>query len=330
MKIPIVSIIMPTYNVEKFLPEAVESVLAQTFKEWELLIVDDGSTDNSGYLANVYASKDSRIRVLHKTNGGLSDARNYGLKKASGTYVHFFDSDDTIVPNYYELLVREINDFDFIICGYFRILEDINGRTSDIKTVNCPDIKNITKGVDIKIVLSHFNYAWNKLFKRSFLSKNNLLFETGLSIIEDKDFMSRVLKYEPSFKFVDFSGYNYIIRKRPTLGNSFSDSFVKNHLRGITIEDFIIEYFCHNNPNVELYKNEQAFNTTLWMFHCITNKSIISFHEKKKQISIILKNDFLLKKIGNVPNNSFRVWLFKFLIRMKLETIIVIIYSLMK
>ena len=90
---PIVSIIMPTYNVEKYLPAAIDSVLRQSYQDWELLVVDDGSTDNSKEIALEYAQKDDRISVLHKDNGGLSDARNYGLSRAQGKYLHFFDSD---------------------------------------------------------------------------------------------------------------------------------------------------------------------------------------------------------------------------------------------
>ena len=117
---PIVSIVMPSYNVEQFIAAAIDSVQAQTFEDWELLVVDDGSTDGTCAVAQRYARSDSRIKVLRKENGGLSDARNYGLERARGELVHFFDSDDRIVPEFYSTLVAAINGLDFVVCGYFR------------------------------------------------------------------------------------------------------------------------------------------------------------------------------------------------------------------
>ena len=98
-KAPVVSIVMPTYNVEEYIASAIESVLVQSFSDWELLIVDDGSTDNSNAVAQKYSMQDKRIKVLRKENGGLSDARNFGLERACGKYVHFFDSDDRLVDS---------------------------------------------------------------------------------------------------------------------------------------------------------------------------------------------------------------------------------------
>ena len=91
------SVILPIYNVEKYLAECIESVLSQSFKDYELILVDDGSKDGSGRICDEYAQKDSRIKVLHKENGGLSDARNYGTERASGDYIVYIDSDDYVV-----------------------------------------------------------------------------------------------------------------------------------------------------------------------------------------------------------------------------------------
>ena len=96
---PTVSIIVPIYKVEKYLPECIHSALSQTFSDFELILVDDGSPDNCGAICEEYARKDARIRVIHKENGGLSDARNAGLDMASGKYVYFLDSDDRISPD---------------------------------------------------------------------------------------------------------------------------------------------------------------------------------------------------------------------------------------
>ena len=96
---PVISVIVPVYNVEKYLEKCVQSVLAQTFKEIEILLIDDGSKDASGRLCDQYALKDGRIRVIHKENGGLSDARNRGIMEARGDYLSFIDGDDYIEPD---------------------------------------------------------------------------------------------------------------------------------------------------------------------------------------------------------------------------------------
>ena len=101
-----ISVIIPVYNVEKFLAECVDSVLAQTYTDWEAILVDDGATDASGAMCDAYAAKDPRIRVIHRENGGLSAARNTGLKAARGEYVYFLDSDDYIEPDTLALLLE--------------------------------------------------------------------------------------------------------------------------------------------------------------------------------------------------------------------------------
>ena len=117
---PAVSIIVPVYNTERFLNRCIDSVLAQTYSDWELLLVDDGSTDSSGSICDEYATQDSRIRVFHKENGGVSSARNLGLDYARGEWITFVDSDDYIAPDMIEKLyeTQKRNNADITVCGY--------------------------------------------------------------------------------------------------------------------------------------------------------------------------------------------------------------------
>ncbi len=128
---PVISVIVPVYNVEKYLEKCVQSVLAQTFKEIEILLIDDGSKDASGRLCDQYALKDGRIRVIHKENGGLSDARNRGIMEARGDYLSFIDGDDYIEPDMlgslYDNLIRE--NADVAMCGIFSEYADRIQRT---------------------------------------------------------------------------------------------------------------------------------------------------------------------------------------------------------
>ena len=300
MNTPVVSIIMPTYNVEAFLDESIGSVLAQTFQDWELLVVDDGSTDNSNAVARRYAQSDPRIMVLEKPNGGLSDARNYGLQYAVGKYVHFFDSDDTIVPEFYETLVGAIGDDDFIICGYYRDYVTPGGNTST------RILKPVAMRPPLPSDMNHmtqfgrfFNYAWNKLFKAEFLVNNKLEYEKGLSIIEDKEFMSRVILRNPEFSFIDFAGYRYKIRQRETLGNNrYSPDLVPNLIRGIIIQGQVLSSFFPEEIPLKKIRGQFTMDDMKWACHCITTFSDMSRDEQIEDMSDIINHpttQFFLK-----------------------------------
>ena len=122
----LISVIVPIYNVEKYLERCVESIINQTYKNLEIILVDDGSPDNCPQMCDDYAKKDSRIKVVHKKNGGLSDARNAGMKVATGEYVSFIDSDDYISLDFYETLLETIvdNDSDIVECSVVKFYEN--------------------------------------------------------------------------------------------------------------------------------------------------------------------------------------------------------------
>lgn len=163
------SIIVPIYNTVNYLYKTIESVHNQEFQEWELILVDDGSTDGSSIICDEWASKDKRIRVIHKSNTGLSDSRNIGIEQAKGLYVGFVDSDDWIEPNMYSFLIEQImsNNADIAICNHFRegketsICKDESDKIEilDHKKVHCLIIRD-------KIP----SYIWQMLFRREFLT----------------------------------------------------------------------------------------------------------------------------------------------------------------
>ena len=114
-----ISVIIPVYNVEKYLKRCLDSVINQTYKNLEIILIDDGSTDKSGNICDEYAAKDKRIIVIHKENGGLSDARNKGLDICTGDYISFIDSDDWIENGFYEYVVNNVKDNDLLIFDYY-------------------------------------------------------------------------------------------------------------------------------------------------------------------------------------------------------------------
>lgn len=172
----LVSLIVPIYNVEKFLNKCVDSLIAQTYKNIEIILVDDGSPDNCGKICDEYVLKDGRIRVIHKTNGGLSDARNAGIKMANGKYVLFIDSDDFVEEDFVESMVSELkDDIDLVMCGKF-----INYSDGNVKII-CPKDKLVKNIEDTIIYINSFNEInmsmWGKLFRMDIAKRN--LFPVG-------------------------------------------------------------------------------------------------------------------------------------------------------
>lgn len=165
-----ISIIVPVYNVEQYLEKCVDSILNQTFKDFELILVDDGSPDNSGAICDQYAEKDSRVRVIHKENGGLSDARNAGIDVAKGKYLGFIDSDDYIAEDMYELLYTNIikEDANLSICGIYHVYEG----KEPAKKIEKYMVLNRDEAT---VLIFHGNqisdHAVNKLYSRSIFSE---------------------------------------------------------------------------------------------------------------------------------------------------------------
>lgn len=162
----LISIIIPVYKVEKYLEKCIQSVINQTYENLQIILVDDGSPDNCGKICDEYAKKDHRIEVIHKSNGGLSDARNKGLEIAKGEYIGFVDSDDYIEADMYEVLYNLLKQYnaDVSICNFYTVSQGkiaIKNADNGIKEYNRIEIlKEVLLDNNIK------SYAWNKLYKK--------------------------------------------------------------------------------------------------------------------------------------------------------------------
>lgn len=180
---PLISIIVPVYNIDNFLSKCLESIINQTYRYLEVILIDDGSTDKSGQICDQYKLLDSRIKVYHKKNEGVSVARNLGLEQATGDYIGFVDGDDYISSDMYEFLLSLImqHDADIASCSYY-IVND--GRLSEGKGTNKEHVLDNKQGI-IKCIKKQdfFGSIWTNLYKRSCIS--NLKFEPRLKRSED-------------------------------------------------------------------------------------------------------------------------------------------------
>lgn len=215
----LVSVIVPVYKAEKWLHRCVDSILAQTMEDFELLLIDDGSPDRSGEICDEYAAKDSRVRVFHKENGGVSSARNLGLDNAQGEWISFIDSDDWVEVDYLAGLTKNL-DADFITGGMRETIGNIY--QSDDELFCKKEIRQFLKEHNSDIFV---RAACGKLIKRQIIDNNNLRFDKKIRFGEDAFFNREVILNSDTVRSVNFIGYNYYIPEGQTVLIKYSMSF---------------------------------------------------------------------------------------------------------
>lgn len=264
----LISVIVPVYNVEKYLHKCIDSIINQTYKNLEIILVDDGSTDESGKICDKYKEADNRITVIHKKNGGLSDARNAGLKAATGDFIAFADSDDWIDTNAYNEMITVLtdNNADISACNIAYIFED----KTEVPAVNISKniftaeeaIGQLICGIGFRAV------AWNKLYRKSCI--NNMSFEAGKTH-EDEFFTYKVLANAEKLVFINKPLYFYRQRSTSIMGEKYS-------LKRLDAVDACYErllFFKDKYPN--LYKNDKITFTNMLILNyqmILKNKSI--------------------------------------------------------
>ena len=207
---PLVSIIMPVYNCERFLSESIESVISQSFKNWELLIVDDGSKDSAPQIIDEYAKKyPQKVKAFHKENGGEFTTRNYGLERATGEYVTFVDTDDYVEPDWAEKLYNAAkeNDADMAVCGFERIDLKTNKVVGRDMTKQGYTVKEITPKDDFMVFVNPA--PWNKIYKREKVKDLRFLPFRGFN---DAMFLTSAFIRINKIAFVPDILYHYYLR----------------------------------------------------------------------------------------------------------------------
>ena len=211
-----VSILIPVYNSEKFLSACIESTMKQTYKNLEIIIINDGSTDNSYKICEHYTKQDKRIIVKHNKNQGVSKSRNEAIARSSGKYIIFLDSDDYLLPNMVEKMVSlmETESLDLGVCGYNRIqINDKKIKTSTAINYGNNLIKNKESLYDDFypfIDQRHFHKIWSKIYSSSIIKENNVYFPEDMNIGEDFIFNLCYIQHTKSCGFIEEAYYNYV------------------------------------------------------------------------------------------------------------------------
>lgn len=329
----LISIIIPVYNVESYISKCIESVLNQTYKEFEIIIVDDGSPDNSIKIAQKYADIDKRITIIRKENGGLSDARNAGMQEAKGKYIYFLDSDDYIEDILLEKVINcaEKNNSDVIIFGYFVDYVDDKGSVKYTNNVflNTTELEVKYEGSFIvdNNLLAMLGYAWNKFYKRDYLINNNIKFEKGVSLIEDILFNELALTKSKNIFILKNQLYHYTHRDISTLSTTFYKDSYKLQIKSIKARENILKYWNIKEEIVRKIISKQQIESIRF---CCSNmfyyKNDLTLMEKYKYIKYMLYDENTKVRIQQFVPLSIEQKIMKIIIKRKVSFIIALIY----
>lgn len=223
-KMPLVSIIVPVYNAEKTIDRCVSSILNQSYKNFELILLNDGSTDQSGLLCDVFAEKDSRVRVLHKENSGVSDTRNQGIAMARGEYLQFADSDDWIAPDATGSFVRAAADYqcDMVIADFYRVIGERVAQKGDIEKDGVMDRTDYAVNMMQRPADFYYGVLWNKFYKRSIIEKYQIKMDTSVSWCEDFMFNMEYVRHAHMIYALKVPVYYYVKTKGSLVSQGIS------------------------------------------------------------------------------------------------------------
>ena len=310
---PLVSIIIPVYKVEAYLAKCVQSVVDQIYTNLEIILVDDGSPDKCPFMCDEWVKKDSRIKVVHQENRGLSGARNTGIREAKGEWLYFLDSDDWIIPECIALMVDCVNnhpDVELVQGGGLSNDDDFAKWLSIENKQNVPDYSNNRDGINLMLLRQEILVvtAWNKLIRRDIVLYNNLFFEEG-ALNEDEMWSFLLSKFIKVVAICKKNTYYYNIRKDSIINNK--DKVRANYP---VILEYLISYIGGIYKKREIVRISQMI--LLFQQYNATNEQRIRF--RKIKIRLIKKADvfysLILFAIFFMPysiSNKVRAFLFQ-------------------
>lgn len=301
----LISIIIPVYNVEHYLEACMESVLNQTYSNIEIILVDDGATDSSGKMCDRYAGKDERIKVIHKKNGGLSDARNKGITQAKGKYIMFIDSDDVVSSDFVEYLYQMIKTSfaDIAICDPIHCYPDkeIIFQSETLRKIYEPE----EAIVEMLYQKSFLVAAWGKLYRKEYF--NDTLFPYAM-LFEDSAIMYKIFDKAKKIVYGNAKLYGYMHRKDSITTKSFS----RKDCDILTISEEIVKYMSYRSE--KLQKAARSYQTAA-AFRIYMNASRNGEYDEVLKVCIKLlneNNELVLRDVEIRKKMKLALLLYKF------------------
>lgn len=288
----LISVIIPVYNAEKTISKCIDSVLCQTYQDFEILLINDGSPDNSEEVCLKYAESDERVRYIKKENGGVSTARNRGINEAKGEYVSFIDSDDWIEPETLDVLFKsaKANNADIVIPRTRMVFCDTQGNFEK-NVYNDDDYDLVVTKNSLKDEFEHLRESWalystcGRLYKKEHLERYNLRFDEEIKVLEDLCFNLSFIKYAESISHISNVVYNFLVLgiENYAAKRKYVDYIISNEKVYFMLKDFL-EY-----NNLEFTKSQYDFLIGYWIFAvdgvCSSKDSILKRFKALRTIS---------------------------------------------
>lgn len=295
----LISVIIPVFNAEKYLDECIKSILNQSEKNIEIIIIDDGSTDNSYKICLKYQKEDKRIKIFRQENKGVSSARNLGIQNSLGKYLYFMDADDVLNKSmFYDFLNLNVDDDSLYAFGWKKYYKDTNINDLEIKRNTLKKLYNLKEIILLDTEISSF--LFNKIYLRKIILDNHILFDEDIHYCEDMKFNYSYINYVRTLTYNDKKYYYYRMRKNSATGNyvSFKNLSVFN----------VFEYFIKDNQDNPLIYYNYCFAYIINYYKFRRKFKNYNFNEKiinKKMDVIKSKYISIRKKIKLIFYNTF-------------------------
>lgn len=317
MKEDLISVIIPIYGIERYVGFCIESVINQTYKNLEIILVDDGSPDMCPEICDLYAKKDGRIKVIHKENGGLVSARKAGVSEATGDYVGYVDGDDWIEPTFYEWLHREVSESnaDLAIAGHSRDLFDKTTYLFSNIKLGIYEGKSLQSLYQNMMSYGNFykngisTYVWDKLFKREMLKKYQLLVDDDITIGEDAAVVYPLMTECKKIVISDNTDYHYRQREDSMLKKSKPFCEEKYGLR--ILYEYLTDFFLKKPNGFDFLKQIKDFILSICIIRTgglSVNKDVLMPFEKDfkgKKVVVYSAGTFGQQLINRIAENNY-------------------------
>lgn len=327
---PLVSIVIPIYNGEKYIDSCMEGLLNQTYSNLELIVVNDGSKDTSGELCDRYAQKDSRVKVHHQENKGLSAARNAGIQQATGKYVIFFDVDDTVENNIIEdnVVLAEQNQADVVMfCFWYYNVDKNSLKPNGMKRIFVGNAKEYFDKMLIPTMDNEvFNAPWNKLIRRQLLEEHKLRFDDRYPIYEDIIFASELFGVVNKIVINNQMYYRYFVRSSGSLITRFYERFYDSVAQ---FHQNAMKYCGKYENNARQITRLNTLYTKLVIMHMkqISCNEQLSKERKYQLLQRICNEDEFIEALAN-SKFGIKKKMMRFIINQKMYKMIYVIYKI--
>ena len=327
-----ISIIVPVYNAKNYIEACIKSVLEQTYSDFELLLINDGSTDGSGDILEKFAKMDKRVKVYNRANHGVSASRNFGISNAVGEYIMFLDADDTInadtLKDNIEIIIS--NDADVVISGfYYHVIDENVSKENPLPEYFVGTCEEFFNKWYVKVLNQEaINPPWNKLIKKCVIDSNQIEFNEKFSICEDMAFSMDILLNSAKVVLNDKIYYNYYVKSQ----GSLVFKFYINYFEALTNYYKKAVAFCNKyKNNMEQRKAVDTVYANLMIMYIklVSKNKDLGSKEKKELLVKIFNDEGFLKAADNATLNKKKTIIHRQIVHKRYKTV-KFLYSMMK